>query len=128
MKLTLPIAVLSAMLVLAVACRQAEEPAAEPAPALVSAGSEAYRVNACGICHGREREGTELGPPLRNLARFWSAERLQAFLKEPESFRTSSERMAQLAELYPADMPGLPAATAEELTALAAYLLATDPL
>ena len=67
------------------------------------AGSMAY--DACARCHGLEREGTVLGPPLRDvigsrvssdrsfeyspalkqLGGTWTEERLDAFLKNPSA-------------------------------------------
>ncbi len=89
-----------------------------------SAGRRAFLSRACPDCHGTQRQGTQLGPPLINVSSHWDEASLVKFLRDPGSFVRSDERLRRLSDSYPADMPGLPGASDEVLDSLAEYLLA----
>lgn len=84
----------------------------------------AYHKRTCYRCHGRDREGTEIGPPLHGLAEHWDVDRLAAYIADPESFRKDDPRLEQLVDDYRGKvMKGYKLAESER-KALATWLLA----
>ena len=84
--------------------------AAEPAPALVTAGRQWVEKNKCRVCHTVDGQGGKLGKPLNGAATGKSDEYLGKVLRDPKSVLPRQSRM--------------PAFTIsdEELTAVIAYL------
>lgn len=81
----------------------------------------------CPLCHGDGREGTELGPALKNLEDSWDAENLAAYLRDPERFRREDPRVQELRTYYPeVTMPEYDRAESERRT-LAEWLLTSPP-
>jgi hypothetical protein len=95
------------------------------------AGWQAYVDLQCGTCHGDNREGLRTGPPLSELDRLWTADRLISYLTEPDAMLESDSQLRYRAEKYAIGMPkvsgkspGYSGKAAEgRLRALAEYLL-----
>jgi hypothetical protein len=82
---------------LAVSC-SAPSPPPDPGPFLDPA--ESFRRRTCFRCHGRHREGTEIGPPLKNLGEHWSEPELMRYITDPAWFRKNDARVQQLVRDY----------------------------
>lgn len=78
--------------------------------------------NRCVSCHGRDLNGSSMGPSLINLSANWEKSDLVSYLQNPSSF-LSNARMAMLKDKYGRDMPAVKNMTAEELDVLASFLL-----
>ena len=98
--------------------------AAPPQRSLAPGRGEAlYAAWNCGACHGEAGQGTEFGPPLRDLARVWDLPTLTAHLADPERARVADPRVRALATRFPAPMPAYPEKEGDRRE-LAAWLLA----
>jgi cytochrome c2 len=91
-------------------------------PASVERGRDIYLFESCASCHGTERQGTRSAPELTRLYRHWTDRELAAYLRSPRTY-PKDRRLAAIAERFPAEMAGLPAAGEERLRDLIAYLL-----
>jgi cytochrome c553 len=101
---------------LASACRPAD-----PGPILDP--EVAYRKRTCYRCHGADLGGTEIGPPLAGLERYWTLEQLADYIRDPAPFHQSDPRIRGLVQAYNGRlMKGYPLDDAE-LRSLAAWLL-----
>jgi cytochrome c2 len=105
------------------ACSQAEKPAPAASDA-VHEGRRIFLAQPCPTCHGRNRRGTNIGPPIRGLRRHWTARRLAAFLHDPASFKQDDPRLRTISEHYRTDMPSPILRDEKTASALIAYLLA----
>ena len=85
-------------------------------------GREVFAFEGCASCHGGDRQGTRSAPPLTALRRHWSAEPLGRYLRHPGAYPKDS-RLRRLAERFPAEMAGMPAASPERLRDLVVFLL-----
>mgnify|MGYP003563964920 CR=1 FL=1 len=92
-------------------------------PETVELGRQVYQAQACGGCHGDDRAGTELAPALTSVHLQWSPDRLETYLKHPESVTASEPRLKDLSSHWELEMPGVAEASAEEVRALALFLL-----
>jgi cytochrome c2 len=81
-----------------------------------------YSFEGCASCHGGERQGTRSAPPLARLRRHWSADELTRYLRHPGAY-PKDRRLRRVADRFPAEMAGLPAADPGRLRDLVAYLL-----
>jgi hypothetical protein len=91
------------------------------------AAPQHYRDWGCPLCHGDDRQGSELGPALGELAEAWDVERLAAYLGDPEAFRLDDPRIRELQTYYPeVTMPGYDRSEPERRE-LAAWLLTSPP-
>lgn len=120
---------LAALLVGTIACGgsgESPEPRIEPAasPSGDSESARLYRDNDCGLCHGENREGTDLGPPLRDLGTFWDTDRLTTYLENPLAFHEAEPRFLESRTQFEMEMPPFDHLTVEERRALATWLLA----
>lgn len=93
-------------------------------PATREAGARVYRSEPCAGCHGDERAGGRLAPPLRGLARNWDEEKLVRFLRDPVAFSQNDSRIRSMAAHYPSKMPPVGTSDAKKLRVLALFLLA----
>jgi mono/diheme cytochrome c family protein len=93
-------------------------------PATREAGAKVYRSESCAGCHGEERGGGRLAPPLRRLARHWDEEELVRFLRDPTAFAADDGRIREMAARFPSKMPPAGTSDPEKLRALALFLLA----
>jgi len=70
-------------------------PAPEPETTFTAEQEEQARslfaAQDCNMCHGDDAEGAEIGPALRDMAEYWSVERLVVF---PCRERSASKRRA----------------------------------
>lgn len=78
--------------------------------------------SSCFICHGKDLNGTGMGPTLANLSDNWKKPNLVSYFQNPKAF-LSNPRMVVLKEKYNRDMPAQESMTIEELEAVAEYLL-----
>lgn len=88
-----------------------------------AAGRTIYELQLCANCHGETGGGRSLGPPLRDLGRFWEAERLAEFLGDPRRFEAGDARLRELAEGHSGTMDPYDNLSLEERLRLARYLL-----
>ena len=98
-------------------------PASSESPAEPARAQELYVSWNCGACHGEAGQGTEFGPPLRDLDRSWDVSSLAAHLADPEARRAEDPRLRALASRFPAPMPGY-TEPERDRRLLAAWLLA----
>lgn len=92
-------------------------------PQLVTRGREAYVAEGCHACHGRQQEGTAMGPDLRAVSRHWRLDELTAYLADPASHRQRQVRLERLSGRYSTQMPPLATLPEDRRRALAAFLL-----
>ena len=78
--------------------------------------------NRCYNCHGKDLNGTGMGPSLANVSDNWKKSNLVSYFQNPAAF-LSNPRMAVLKDKYSGDMPAQKRMTIEELEAVAEYLL-----
>lgn len=83
---------------------------------------ELIAKNKCQTCHGRDLNGSGMGPSLENLSTNWDKTNLISYLQNPSAF-LNSERMKMLSDRYGREMPAVENLTNEELDMLADYLL-----
>ena len=86
-------------------------------------GPTIYDYQNCANCHGATGEGKRLGPPLRDLGRFWEAEGLAGFLGDPEEWVGRNERLAGLKRAYSGKMGRYDNLDLEQRRVLARWLL-----
>ena len=110
----------SALVVLLVACGRGGAPAGEAEGA--RRGREIYAFEGCGSCHGQQQQGTKNAPPLAGLRKHWTADELARYLRQPGSYPKDG-RLRRVAERFPAEMAGLPAAEPGRLHDLVTFLL-----
>ncbi len=108
----------------------APEPAAvaePPSAEMLERGAAFYEEWGCGLCHGEQREGGELAPPLPALGQRWTEDAMTEYLLDPAAARDGNARLGELDQRYPdAEMPGFDFPE-EDRRALAAWLLHTAP-
>jgi len=68
-------------------------------------GRETYQSGLCPQCHGVDRAGTAMGPPLKQLRRSWHPDSLGAYLQKPDAFVERNPRLQGLATKYTMVMP-----------------------
>jgi cytochrome c2 len=79
----------------------------------------------CINCHGAELNGTQMGPNLKNIAQYWSRDKLINYLRNPSSYM-SSKRFREYQEQFPNTvMPSFGNIDVKELGKIADYLLKT---
>lgn len=85
-------------------------------------GEALYRKANCQVCHGAERKGSTLAPPLLGLAKSWDTDRLAAYLADPYKVSKGDARLEELEKKFPAVMPPYGAPEADR-KALAGWLI-----
>lgn len=90
----------------------------------VRQGRQVFLALSCATCHGHDRRGTNIGPPVLKLRDHWTEERLLQFLRDPASFKQADSRLRRISERYRTDMPSPIVGDDAKLKALIAYLLA----
>jgi len=78
--------------------------------------------NRCYTCHGKDLNGTGMGPSLAKVSENWKTPSLVSYFQNPKAF-LNNPRMAVLKEKYNREMPAQEKMTMEELEAVAEYLL-----
>ena len=82
-----------------------------------------YAELECADCHGPRGEGTEKGPPLRDLRENWIYElNLAEYLRDPVPFQQGDPRVRWLWGQYSWDMPAYIHLTHEQRMSFAAWL------
>jgi mono/diheme cytochrome c family protein len=77
----------------------------------------------CVNCHGADLGGTNLGPTLKNLSKYWSKESLITYLRNPMDYM-DEERFKEYRKKYPGQiMPGFGEKNIKDLGKIAEYLL-----
>jgi cytochrome c2 len=104
-------------------CSPPEQPPAQENVA-VRHGRQIFLALSCPTCHGHDRSGTNIGPPILKLRNHWTEERLVQFLRDPASFKQADTRLRQISERYRTDMPSAILGDNTKLKALVAFLLA----
>lgn len=120
-----PIGTLVVMLLALSAAPVAAQPAAQAKPAApASDGAKLFDDWACGTCHGLDRKGSENAPPLADLPKYWNADTLAEYLKDPQKQVAATRRLKEYKKTYIyLDMPPFDKPLSER-KALAAWLLA----
>jgi len=85
-----------------------------------------FQSEGCNACHGDLAEGIEgVGPPLRDLAPYWDADRLMAYLADPEGFRATNPDFEDRRDtVYELEMPAFDHLSEDQRRLLARWLLA----
>jgi cytochrome c2 len=96
--------------------------AAGSALAQQAPGETLFKKANCQVCHGAERKGSTLAPPLLGLSKSWDADRLAAYLADPYKVSKGDARLEELEKKFPAVMPPYGAPEGDR-KALAAWLL-----
>jgi cytochrome c2 len=77
----------------------------------------------CRGCHGADLEGTRMGPPLQNMAQYWSRDELINYLRNPNSYM-DKERFRKFQQDYPGIiMPSFSNVDVKDLGTISDYLL-----
>jgi len=102
----------------------AERPDA-PTDDEVAQARSVYENMGCGACHGDSGEGIAgTAPALEKLAPYWTVEKLEAYLRDPQAFRAEHPDFdARHETRYDAEMPAFDFLSDEDLRALADWLL-----
>jgi len=103
-------------------CGAPPDEVGRPTP-IPSPGRVAYLAEACPTCHGRDRLGTNTGPPIVRARERWDKQQLTRFLRAPAAFKQADPRLRQLSERYRSDMPALFSPDDGRVRALVVYLL-----
>jgi cytochrome c553 len=90
-------------------------------------GAEVYKSASCSMCHGAERAGTDMAPPLVKLSEYWVPETLERYLLDPEGYAATDERLRDQAKQYSMKMPPW-SESEEEMAALINWLLEIKPV
>jgi hypothetical protein len=100
-------------------------PPGEPdgAPPTPVAGRLVYLAEPCPTCHGRDRMGTNVGPPLHDLRSRWDEPKLVRFLHGPAAFKQADTRLRGISERYRSDMPAMFSVDERRVQVLVQYLL-----
>ncbi len=100
-------------------------PAGEPADARATPppGRAVFLAEACPTCHGGDRMGTNVGPPIAGLHGRWTREELGRFLRAPAAFKQADPRLRRISERYRTDMPAMFSADEGRVRDLVRYLL-----
>jgi len=78
--------------------------------------------NRCFTCHGKDLNGSEMGPFLAKISENWRKSSLVSYFQNPKAF-LNNPRMVLLSEKYRTEMPAIDMLSGKELEAIADYLL-----
>jgi mono/diheme cytochrome c family protein len=90
-------------------------------------GRKLFIGELCASCHGFERQGSWMGPPLLELAEHWDAPSLSSFIKDPSVFLKTDQRIRDLAKRFQANMTGNARLNDGDRLELAKWLLTPPP-
>ncbi|GEM_PF-2234462 len=91
------------------------------------AGKELYKDFGCTVCHGNNMEGTDIGPELSGLHKYFNVDELVQYLIDPTAVMARKDRLQELDEEFDAvEMPSFGDLPEEELRILAEYLLKNE--
>jgi len=106
-----------------------EQTAPEPEPVVPLTEAELEQVavlvedNICAECHGENLEGTENGPALTDIAPYWTENKLEKYIYNPEFFMVSHPEVKRRNTGYEVDMPSHLDLTEEQRRLLARWVL-----
>ena len=132
MKLPIIILTLLTTMILGAGCGgsgPAEQAAPEPEPVVPLTAEEQDQVailvedNICTECHGENLEGTENGPALTGVATYWTENKLEKYIYNPEFFMVSHPEVKRRNAGYEVDMPSHLDLTEEQRRLLARWVL-----
>lgn len=112
---------LSSLLLVALACGCDSQPT-KPRSELT--GPELFSDARCGSCHGGDRSGSWMGPPLEGLGAHWDVEGLARYLRDPLPVIEATPRLSKMRRKFPSTMRSFNELTKEERTKIARWLLA----
>lgn len=104
----------------------APEPASEAAPAATvdaEAARAIYAEQDCAMCHGEDRAGTDMAPPLRDLGTYWNEDMLVRYLDDPLVFQEEEPSFRENRKQYDLEMPAYGNVPVEQRRTLARWLL-----
>ncbi len=78
--------------------------------------------NKCFTCHGRDLNGSSMGPSLAKVIDNWKKPSLVSYLQNPKAF-LNNPRMVPFLEKYSREMPAIDMLSKKELEVIADYLL-----
>ena len=90
-------------------------------------GKKLFIAELCASCHGFERQGSWMGPPLRNLDENWERHNLAEFIRTPSKFTGRDERIKKLSKQFRTQMAPNKRLSEDERLILADWLLGTAP-
>lgn len=99
-------------------------PPNQPSDADIATAERVYASEACGVCHGDRRDGSDLAPPLRGLVPWWTEDRLARYLQNPESFAFAEPEFLAERTQTDTEMPAFEHVPEADRRALARWLLA----
>ena len=102
-----------------IAALAATPPAAEPA----ASGEVLFNKWICASCHGKDRAGKAGAPSLRDVAKYWTVDRLADYLVDPPKVIKSDPRLRAQAEKFAMNMPSFAAKPLDERKRLAEWLI-----
>jgi len=86
-------------------------------------GERVYAAQGCALCHGSDGAGSSFGPTLHGKARYWTREKLVAYLKAPVAYAEADPRLAEQKKRYSLPMRQFDKVPESELAAVADYVL-----
>jgi cytochrome c553 len=87
-------------------------------------GRTLYIEMGCNVCHGADRTGEDMGPPLTGLSEHYDTDLLVEYLQDPPAVVQRSDRLQFLTqEFRHIEMPSFGEIPEEQLRTLAEYLL-----
>ena len=101
-------------------CAGAEENPCGGVAEVVDA-SKIYASANCTMCHGKEMEGSGLGPALSNVAAKWDETELKKYIRDPQKYEDTGNRLTNDPK-YVMEMPVFPQSE-QDLDALVKWLL-----
>lgn len=89
-------------------------------------GPELFLDARCDSCHGGDRTGSWMGPPLAGLRENWTEEDLARYLRDPVPVIDATPRLSKMRRKYPSTMRAFPELPKRERLRIAKWLLSTE--
>lgn len=90
----------------------------------ISEGKEVFNNLGCKTCHGADRIGTNLGPPLTSVKKNWNKKSLLEYLKSPQVIVNKNPKLKKLKEKYNmTEMPSFESIQQKQANELVDFLL-----
>lgn len=87
-------------------------------------GRELFQLQGCVLCHGKEGEGTALGPVLHGASAHWTKATLVEYLRDPHAWQQKDPRLkANLEKFRTQPMPKYDMLEQEQLEKIADHVL-----
>ena len=118
------VGLVTAFVIPSLGCGDDVPPVIAPTDAEIAQAQAIYEDQSCGVCHGETADGGEIGPALRDLAPYWDVERLTAYLRDPDGFRSANPDFdARRTQAYDMEMPAYDELSDEDSRVLLGWLL-----